>query len=98
MIHRFPLRCWAVALAACAATAASAQAPATAPTPTATYRSTFEGYQPFGDQQVRAWKESNDNVGRIGGWREYAKEAQQAESKPAQAPASAPARPPGQMH
>jgi hypothetical protein len=39
------------------------------------YRSPFEGYQRFTQEQVGSWKAANDNVGRIGGWREYAKEA-----------------------
>ncbi len=49
------------------------------------YRSAFEGYQPFADQKVAPWQESNDTVGRIGGWRAYAKEAQ--ESQQGQPPA-----------
>lgn len=49
------------------------------------YRSAFEGYRPFDDQKVAPWKESNDTVGRIGGWRAYAKEAQ--ESQQGQPPA-----------
>ena len=39
------------------------------------YRSPFEGYQRFTQEQVGSWKAANDNVGRIGGWRAYAKEA-----------------------
>ena len=38
------------------------------------YSSVLENYQPYSTQQVQAWRESNDNVGRIGGWRAYAKE------------------------
>lgn len=49
--------------------------------PTA-YRSVFEGYQPYTDEKIVPWKESNDNVGRIGGWREYAKEATQVTPGP----------------
>lgn len=85
----------AVALAglpmAALAQAGTGPAPALAPVELE-YRSTFEGYQPFGDQEVAPWRESNDTVGRIGGWRAYAREAQ---GKPAEtdtpAPASAPA-------
>jgi hypothetical protein len=54
------------------------------------YQSSFATYQAFSEQEVKAWRESNDNVGRIGGWRAYAKEAQKpaiaapaASSKPA---------------
>ena len=50
--------------------------------PPATYRSAFENYQPYTDEKVVNWQEANDNTGRIGGWRAYAKEAAQ----PAQAP------------
>jgi hypothetical protein len=35
----------------------------------------LQDYQPFSDEKVVPWKEANDNVGRIGGWREYAREA-----------------------
>jgi hypothetical protein len=104
MIHRFSSRlAAAIAASAAAVAAAQTQAPApTAPTPTVTYRSTFDGYQPFNDQQVGSWKDANDNVGRIGGWRAYAKEAQQGEGKgegkPTEAPAAAPAHPPSHKH
>ena len=40
------------------------------------YRSALEGYQPFTDSKPVPWREANDNVGRIGGWRAYANEAQ----------------------
>jgi len=42
------------------------------------YRSAFEGYRPNAEVQVGAWKDANDQVGRIGGWRAYAKEASQS--------------------
>lgn len=65
-------------------TVANAQAPAPpAPAATATeaapakFRSAFEGYQPYTDEKTVNWKEANDSVGRIGGWREYAKEARE---------------------
>jgi len=56
--------------------AATTTAPA-APSPQAasTYRSAFDGYRRFTDEPVKSWKEANDNVGRIGGWKTYAKEA-----------------------
>ena len=55
----------------------------------AAYRSTLEGYKPYTDEKIMSWKESNDTAGRIGGWREYAKQAAQPESTPA-TPATAP--------
>jgi hypothetical protein len=69
-----------------AALSVSAQPPqqpgGAAPTPGAEgrpgdHRSAFEGYQNFADEKVQSWKEANDTVGRIGGWRTYAKEAQE---------------------
>lgn len=40
-----------------------------------TYRSPIGSYQGFTDPVLVAWKESNDLVGRIGGWRAYARES-----------------------
>lgn len=42
------------------------------------YRSALADYQPYQAQPVRPWRETNDEVGRIGGWRAYAREAAQA--------------------
>jgi hypothetical protein len=41
------------------------------------YHSIFTQYQQFIEQQVLPWKDSNDTVGKIGGWRFYAREASQ---------------------
>ena len=50
--------------------------------PAAEYRSPFADYRPLGDEAVGNWRAANDEVGRIGGWRAYAREAQEAgESK-----------------
>ena len=46
------------------------------------YVSVFEGYQPYGDDKSTDWKEVNRQVERRGGWRQYAKEAQEPEPKP----------------
>lgn len=54
------------------------------------YRSVLEGYQRHGEQEIAPWRESNDTVGRIGGWRAYANEATGGASSPARG-ASAPA-------
>ena len=40
-----------------------------------TFSSALEGYQRFADEEPAPWRESNDKVRGIGGWREYAKEA-----------------------
>lgn len=60
------------------------------------YRSALEGYQPFAEQQTAPWRQSNDTVGRIGGWKAYARDAQEAPA-PARAASAAvpvPAPPP----
>lgn len=54
--------------------------------PAAAYRSTLEAYQPFTDEKILPWKRANDTVGKIGGWRAYAKEAHDAAAKGDQAP------------
>ncbi len=57
----------------------------TARVPAAAYRSPFADYRPLGDEAVGNWRAANDEVGRIGGWREYAREVQEADS-PSKAP------------
>ena len=37
------------------------------------YSSVFDNYIPFDETPEIGWKEANDNVGEIGGWRAYAK-------------------------
>ncbi len=91
----FPIRRMLPALAL--TVAAAAQAGHDAPTagraspldarvdvPAVTYESAFARYRPHADQALRPWKDANDNVGRIGGWRSYAREA--AQEEPAVAP------------
>ena len=55
------------------------------------FRSAFEGYRPYTEEKTVDWKQANDNVGKIGGWREYAREASQPETTagPAVTPAKA---------
>lgn len=72
--------------------AGTAQTQAT-PAPLA-YKSAFEGYQPFTDDKTVGWKQANDNVARIGGWRAYAKQAQEADTQPSNPPD--PANKPGE--
>ena len=68
---------------------ASAQSPAPSASATqaapAAYRSALEGYRPYTDEKTVNWKEANDKAGRIGGWREYAKEARQPQAPEAAA-------------
>ena len=54
--------------------------------PALVHTSAFAAYRRYADAAPIAWKEANDTVTRIGGWRAYAREA--AEPSPA-APASA---------
>ncbi|MEO8204402.1 MAG: hypothetical protein ABI630_11080 [Betaproteobacteria bacterium] len=61
--------------------------------PPATYRSAFADYRPLDEAPVGDWRAANDEVGRIGGWRAYAREAQ-APDKPTAVPAPASAAPP----
>lgn len=44
------------------------------------YFSVFTHYQSFREQTLPSWQETNDNVGRIGGWRFYARDAKQLET------------------
>lgn len=50
----------------------------TAPPPLR-YSSVFDQYRGYDEIQVGSWRESNDTVGRIGGWRHYAREAEQTD-------------------
>ena len=58
------------------ALAQQASAPAAAEGPRPAYRSAFDGYRGFTDQPVGSWRKANDGVGRIGGWKAYARESQ----------------------
>ena len=53
--------------------------------PQTIHRSAFAQYRILSDEKVGSWKDANDNVGRIGGWREYAKEANAPDSSAGQA-------------
>ncbi len=63
-----------------AQTAPPAVPPAATPVP---FKSAFEGYQAYSDDKMTNWKAANDEVARIGGWRAYAKQAQQPDNTPA---------------
>ena len=53
---------------------------AKAPVPAATYASPLAGYRRLGDDKRVSWKDANETVNRIGGWRAYAREAQQPDA------------------
>lgn len=44
--------------------------------PALSYESSFSRYRRFSDDKAVSWRDANDTVGRIGGWRAYAREAQ----------------------
>ena len=59
--------------------------------PALAYVSPLARYKPAGDVTLTPWKEANDTVARIGGWRVYAREAHPPEPAPsAPAPAASP--------
>lgn len=79
------------------ASAAAAQAPdkrprdpaaADAPVPPLRWQSPLAGFRALGDDKSIPWRQANDNVTAIGGWRAYAREAQQP--APAAQPAAKP--------
>jgi hypothetical protein len=61
----------------------------------------LRGYRPATTPEPGQWREANDNVARIGGWKTYLREAQQADAAPAAAsaaPAASAPRPAGHHH
>lgn len=65
---------------------------ATTAVPPMIYESPFARYRTYVDQDVAPWRESNDTAGWIGGWRVYAREAQ--EPQPAEGAVERSAVPP----
>jgi len=59
---------------------------AKASVPALSYRSSFARYRAFSDDKPLSWREANDAVARIGGWRVYAREAQPPEDSPRPVP------------
>lgn len=51
---------------------------ADSPTPSMQYKSPFKDYRPLGDDKRTPWRDANDEVGKIGGWRVYLRESQEA--------------------
>ena len=86
---------WLASMTCIVVFGASAQTTSPAPQPEnfrpQAYRSALADYQPFNDAKLAPWKESNDTVGSVGGWRAYAREAQGQEAVvPAASAASSP--------
>ena len=85
-LFHFKKNCWLAlpALGLLLSSAAIAQ-PTTAASSSvslAASPSAFDGYKPYTDEPLTNWKAANDSVAKIGGWREYAKQAQQPDNTP----------------
>ncbi|MEP7083608.1 MAG: hypothetical protein ABI854_02635 [Betaproteobacteria bacterium] len=66
---------------------------ATVSVPAVVYQSSFEGYRPLSEEKVGSWRTANDEVGRIGGWRAYAREGRNADAAVAGPAVKAPGAP-----
>jgi hypothetical protein len=72
---------------------------AKAQVPSTRHESSLASFRRSGEDQPIPWREANDTVTRIGGWKAYAREAQQPDptaakpATPARPPASAPGAP-----
>ena len=64
---------------------------AKAKVPALVYESALAGYLRMAEVKPTPWREANDTVTRIGGWRAYTREAQQPETPPP-APTPSPSR------
>lgn len=100
---RFPLiRRWAFACLASLVlpVGAWAESPdpldAQAATPALHYQSPLKAYQGFSEQPLHNWRQANELVGRIGGWRTYAQEPYAQEPYSQDVPAPQPAEPAGE--
>ena len=63
--------------------------------PPLVYRSPFSTYRAQSDTALIPWPKANDQVRAIGGWRVYAREAQQPNGGPAPSEPAAPQPPAG---
>jgi hypothetical protein len=80
---------------------------ADSPAPATQYASPFKDYRPLGDDKRVPWRAANDEVGKIGGWRVYLRESQEASkagpdaspaAKPTPANSPAPGKPKASEH
>ncbi len=65
-----------------------------APVPAYTFTSSLGSYRGWDDSPPLSWRQANDDVARIGGWRTYLRQAQAPDAEPGaadKAPAGAPA-------
>ena len=63
---------------------------ARASVPPLVHESAFAQYRRLADAPVGSWREANDNVSRIGGWRAYAREARQPDASASAPPPAVP--------
>ena len=88
MVLRHPFTRFFIALLSSAVLAATGFAQTPAPGNSATkpgaapVRSAFDGYRAYNDESLSNWRAANENVARIGGWREYARQAQEVDGTP----------------
>jgi len=77
-LNRFPLVLASIVALAIVAPVVSADESGSKPSLPATLRyvSPLASYSRYVEQPVGSWREANDQVGRVGGWRAYASEAQ----------------------
>lgn len=66
---------------------------ASAQVPTLVYESSLSTYKRLGEIEALSWREANDRVARIGGWRAYAREANAPDAPDAPDAADAPGAP-----
>ena len=57
--------------------------------PVLRYESVVASHRRLGDEKTVSWRDANDAVARIGGWRVYAREAQQADPPASTTPPAA---------
>lgn len=95
--HALPALLFLATLTAQAQNAPSAGKPdpldPKASVPALSYESSFARYRRLSDEKLISWRDANDTVTRIGGWRVYAREAQQPDPAPGTAPPAKPAGP-----
>jgi hypothetical protein len=84
------LKTTCIALAACFAGSATAQTAARpdpadpkAAAPARPYESSFKDYRPYVDPEVARWRQSNEEMGRLGGHAGHVQQAPDAAGKPA---------------
>lgn len=63
---------------------------AAAKVPPLVHQSSLASYRRMADDKPLSWRDANDTVARIGGWRTYLRQSQQTDAPPQVAPLAAP--------